>query len=47
MLTTATPTVYYINDVFAMAGYSGEASLLASSINYVINVFMTIPALLW
>jgi len=46
-LTGMNVMMYYINDVFAMAGYSGEASLLASSINYVINVFMTIPALLW
>lgn len=30
-----------------MAGYSGNANLLASSIQYVINVFMTIPALIW
>lgn len=30
-----------------MAGYKGNANLLASSIQYVINVFMTIPALLW
>ena len=30
-----------------MAGYSGNANLLASSIQYVINVFMTIPALLF
>lgn len=30
-----------------MAGYSGNANLVASSINYVINVFTTIPALIW
>lgn len=30
-----------------MAGYSGDSNLLASSIQYIINVFMTIPALLW
>lgn len=30
-----------------MAGYEGNANLLASSISYIINVFMTIPALLW
>lgn len=40
-------TVYYIANVFTMAGYEGNANLLASSISYVINVFMTIPALLW
>lgn len=30
-----------------MAGYSGSANLLASSIQYIINVVMTIPALIW
>lgn len=30
-----------------MAGYSGHAALLASSIQYIINVVMTVPALLW
>lgn len=30
-----------------MAGYTGDANLLASSIQYIINVVMTIPALLW
>ena len=30
-----------------MTGYSGNANLLASSIQYIINVLMTIPALLW
>jgi sugar porter (SP) family MFS transporter len=39
--------MYYIANIFSMTGYSGDANLLASSINYVINVFMTIPALLW
>jgi MFS family permease len=39
--------VYYIAYVFGMAGYTGNANLLASSIQYVINVVMTIPALLW
>lgn len=39
--------VYYIANVFTMAGYSGNATLLASSITYVINVVMTVPALLW
>jgi hypothetical protein len=40
-------TVYYITFVFGMAGYKGNANLLASSIQYVINVLMTIPALIW
>ena len=39
--------MYYINYVFAMAGYSGNANLLASSIQYIINVVMTLPALIW
>lgn len=30
-----------------MAGLKGNSLLVSSSINYVINVFMTIPALLW
>ncbi|KAH6889751.1 hypothetical protein B0T10DRAFT_561336 [Thelonectria olida] len=39
--------MYYIGYVFAMAGYKGNANLLASSIQYVINVIMTVPALIW
>lgn len=39
--------MYYITYVFGMAGYSGNANLLASSIQYIINVVMTIPALIW
>ena len=34
-------------DVFLMAGLSGNTNLIASSIQYVINVCMTIPALLF
>ena len=30
-----------------MAGYSGSANLLASSVQYIINVVMTVPALIW
>lgn len=30
-----------------MAGYEGNANLLASSIQYIINVVMTVPALIW
>lgn len=30
-----------------MAGYQGNANLLASSIQYIINVFMTLPAIIW
>lgn len=39
--------MYYIGYVFGMAGYSGSATLLASSISYIINVFMTLPAIIW
>ncbi|KAL9027694.1 MAG: hypothetical protein Q9196_003821 [Gyalolechia fulgens] len=40
-------SVYYITYVFLMAGVSGNANLVASSIQYVINVVMTVPALLY
>ncbi|OAQ66318.1 sugar porter (SP) family MFS transporter [Pochonia chlamydosporia 170] len=46
-LTGMNVMMYYIANVFTMAGYEGNSNLLASSISYVINVFMTIPALLW
>ncbi|KAJ3543750.1 hypothetical protein NM208_g3412 [Fusarium decemcellulare] len=46
-LTGMNVMMYYISYVFSMAGYSGNANLLASSIQYVINVLMTVPALLW
>ncbi|KAI5457850.1 general substrate transporter [Mariannaea sp. PMI_226] len=46
-LTGMNVMMYYISYVFAMAGYSGNANLLASSIQYIINVLMTVPALLW
>lgn len=39
--------MYYIGYVFGMAGYTGNANLLASSIQYIINVIMTLPALIW
>jgi hypothetical protein len=37
----------YITYVFGMAGLSGNTNLVASSIQYVINVFMTIFALFY
>ncbi|KJZ77205.1 hypothetical protein HIM_03526 [Hirsutella minnesotensis 3608] len=46
-LTGMNVMMYYVTNVFSMAGYTGNAGLLASSISYVINVFMTIPALLF
>lgn len=39
--------MYYIANIFNMAGYEGNATLLASSIQYILNVFMTLPALIW
>ncbi|CCJ30095.1 unnamed protein product [Pneumocystis jirovecii] len=39
--------MYYVAYVFRMAGYKGTSNLLVSSIQYVLNVIMTIPALLF
>lgn len=38
--------MYYITYVFQMAGLSGNNLLVSSSIQYVINVVMTVPGLL-
>ncbi|KAK5996091.1 High-affinity glucose transporter [Cladobotryum mycophilum] len=46
-LTGMNVMMYYIANIFSMAGYTGNAGLLASSIQYIINVIMTVPALLW
>ena len=46
-LTGMNVMMYYITYVFGMAGYKGSANLLASSIQYIINVVMTVPALIW
>ncbi|PWN46846.1 putative high-affinity glucose transporter [Violaceomyces palustris] len=46
-LTGMNVMMYYINYVFNMAGISGNTALLSSSIQYVINVVMTVPALLY
>ncbi|KAJ6017267.1 quinate transport [Penicillium sp. IBT 35674x] len=46
-LTGMNVMMYYISYVFTMAGYSGNSALLSSSVEYIINVFMTLPALLW
>ncbi|KAJ5388690.1 hypothetical protein N7509_011231 [Penicillium cosmopolitanum] len=46
-LTGMNVMMYYINYVFEMAGYEGNSALLASSIQYIINVVMTMPALIW
>lgn len=37
--------MYYTTTVFKMAGYSGNSNLVASSIQYVVFVIMTVPAL--
>jgi sugar porter (SP) family MFS transporter len=46
-LTGMNVMMYYITIVFTMAGLSGNTLLVSSSIQYVINVVMTVPALLW
>ncbi len=46
-LTGMNVMMYYITYVFAMAGLTGNNLLVSSSIQYVINVVMTIPALLF
>ncbi|KAH6719620.1 sugar transporter [Leptodontidium sp. MPI-SDFR-AT-0119] len=46
-LTGMNVMMYYITYVFAMAGLKGNNMLVSSSIQYVINVIMTIPALIW
>ncbi|KAK9456903.1 general substrate transporter [Dipodascopsis uninucleata] len=39
--------MYYVVYTFAMAGYSGNAGLISSSVQYIVNVIMTIPALIF
>ncbi|KAK2767016.1 hypothetical protein FQN54_006333 [Arachnomyces sp. PD_36] len=46
-LTGMNVMMYYIVYVFSMAGLTGDLLLVSSSIQYVINVGMTVPALLW
>lgn len=46
-LTGMNVMMYYITYVFAMAGLTGNNLLVSSSIQYVINVCLTVPALLW
>ncbi|KIW00191.1 uncharacterized protein PV09_08231 [Verruconis gallopava] len=46
-LTGMNVMMYYITYVFAMAGLKGNNLLVSSSIQYVINVVMTVPALLY
>jgi len=44
-LTGMNVMMYYITYVFGMAGLTGNANLVSSSIQYVINVIMTLPGL--
>jgi len=46
-LTGMNVMMYYIGYVFTMAGLTGNTMLVSSSIQYVINVVMTVPALLY
>lgn len=46
-LTGMNVMMYYITYVFTMAGLTGNTLLVSSSIQYVINVVMTVPALLY
>jgi len=46
-LTGMNVMMYYITYVFTMAGLKGNNLLVSSSIQYVINVVMTVPALLF
>lgn len=39
--------MYYITYVFTMVGEGSNALLLSSSYQYIINVVMTVPALIW
>lgn len=44
-LTGMNALMYYVTYIFQMAGYTGNINLIASSIQYVLNVVTTIPAL--
>ncbi|VEU21435.1 DEKNAAC102751 [Brettanomyces naardenensis] len=44
-LTGMNTLMYYITYIFDMAGYKGNTNLVASSIQYVINCVITIPAM--
>ncbi|QOU18850.1 high affinity glucose transporter [Brettanomyces bruxellensis] len=44
-LTGMNVMMYYIVYIFQMAGYTGNSNLIASSIQYVLNTCMTVPAL--
>ncbi|KAK9454726.1 general substrate transporter [Dipodascopsis uninucleata] len=44
-LTGINTMMYYVVYIFAMAGYTGNTGLISSSVQYLINVIMTVPAL--
>ncbi|SNX85857.1 probable High-affinity glucose transporter [Melanopsichium pennsylvanicum] len=46
-LTGMNVMMYYLSYVFEMAGISGNIALISNGIQYVINVVMTVPALLY
>ncbi|KAK9469438.1 general substrate transporter [Lipomyces arxii] len=46
-LTGMNVMMYYVVYTFVMAGYNGNTGLVSSSIQYVINVVMTVPSLLF
>ncbi|KAK7202729.1 general substrate transporter [Myxozyma melibiosi] len=46
-LTGMNVMMYYVVYTFEMAGYTGNTGLVSSSIQYVINMVMTVPALLF
>ncbi|KAK9384090.1 general substrate transporter [Kockiozyma suomiensis] len=46
-LTGMNVMMYYVVYTFDMAGYTGNTGLVSSSIQYVINMVMTVPALLF
>ncbi|TKY89543.1 hypothetical protein EX895_001328 [Sporisorium graminicola] len=46
-LTGMNVMMYYLTYVFQMAGISGNVALISNGIQYVINVVMTVPALLY
>jgi sugar porter (SP) family MFS transporter len=46
-LTGINIVMYYVVYIFQMAGQTGNQALVSSSIQYVINMVMTVPALLW
>ncbi|PVI01175.1 high affinity glucose transporter [Periconia macrospinosa] len=46
-LTGMNVMMYYISYIFGMAGLSGNINLISSSIQYIINVFMTVFALVF